>query len=97
MDPIERADKIRSALFVRGLSFADIDRAYGLPAKTAYTTLREPNQRGEEALADALALEAKDIWPERYDTASGHRHSPQPSANYVRPPTMRQRRNDRAA
>ncbi len=97
MDPIERADKIRSALYLRGLSFADIDRKYGLPDKTAITTLREPNKRGEEALADALAYELKELWPERYDAASGHRLTPQPSENYRRPPTARQRRNDVAA
>lgn len=97
MDPIIRAGKIKEALFVRGLSFADVDRKYELPAKTAYTTLREPNQRGEEALAETLALEPKELWPERYDAASGQRFSPQPSNNYRRPSTMRQRRNVRAA
>ncbi len=96
MDPIERADKVRSALYLRGLTLLDIDRQYGLPLKTAHTTLREPNARGEEALCDALALDARELWPERYD-AGGHRLSPQPSENYRRPPTRQQRRKARAA
>ncbi len=97
MDPIQRAAKIREALFMRGLNFADIDRAYDLPRNTAHLTAhREPNRKGEAALADALACEPHELWPERYD-ASGQRLEPQPRENYRRPPTMRQRRNDEAA
>lgn len=96
MDPIQRAAKIKDALFVRGLTFADIDRRYGLREGTARTTLRHPHARGEAALCDALACEPEELWPERYD-ASGHRHEPQPPENYVRPATMEQRRNERVA
>lgn len=97
MDPIRRAAKIRETLFVRGITFADIDRRYGLPDGTARTTLREPNAKGEAALCDALAYEPQQLWPERYD-ASGHRLKPQPLASKdARPATMRQRRNERVA
>ncbi len=96
MDPIERASKIKDALFVRGITLSDVDRRFGLTDGTARTTLREPNSRGEEALAAALACEPHQLWPERYH-ASGQRLSPQPSENYRRPPTMAQRRNRRAA
>lgn len=93
MDPITRIAKIKEALFVRGLTFADIDRHYRLPDGTARTTLREPNAKGEAAIAAALALEPKSLWSERYD-AGGQRLEPQPPQNYRRPPTLRQRRNE---
>lgn len=96
MNAIARAAKIRDALYVRGLSFADIDRQYDLPEGTTRTTLREPNAKGEVAIAAALAPEPHELWSERYD-ASGQRLEPQPRKNYRRPPTMRQRRNDEAA
>jgi len=96
MDSIARAAKIKEALFIRGISLAEIDRTYSLPAGTARTTLREPNARGEAAISDALAVEPRDLWPERYEP-SGHRKEPQPRENYRRPPTMAQRRNRKAA
>jgi Ner family transcriptional regulator len=97
MDPIARAAKIRGDLFVRGLTFADIDRRYDLPEGTAYRTAhREPNAKGEAAISATLAVEANELWPERYE-ASGQRKHPQPPENYERPPTLRQRRNERAA
>lgn len=97
MDAIARTAKIREALFVRGLSFADIDRRFRLPEGTAYRAAhREPNAKGEAAIAAALAYEPHELWPERYD-AGGQRLEPQPRENYRRPPSMRQRRNDRAA
>jgi Ner family transcriptional regulator len=96
MDPISRAAKIKEALFVRGLTFADIDRHYGLPDSTARNTIRHPHQAGEAAVADALACEPHELWPERYD-AGGQRLEPQPRENYRRPPTFEQRRNNEAA
>lgn len=97
MDAITRAAKVKEALFLRGLTLANIDRTYELPAGTARTTLREPNERGEAALCAALAMEPNELWPERYD-ACGQRLKPQPHApKSARPPTMRQRRNAQAA
>ncbi len=96
MDSIKRAAKIKGALYIKGLSFAGIDRTHNLPAGTARTTLRDPNKKGEAAIAAALACEPHQLWPERYD-ASGQRLEPQPQQNYRRPQTMRQRRNERAA
>jgi len=96
MDPIARAAKIKEALFIRGLSLAAIDRAYKLATGTAATTLREPNSTGEPAIADALGVEAHELWPERYD-AKGRRKEPQPRENYRRPLTMQQRREKGAA
>lgn len=96
MDSIKRAAKIKEALYVKGLTFADIDRAFGLPEGTARTTVREPNAKGEAALAEALAFDPQKMWAERY-YPSGLRKEPQPRENYERPPTMRQRRNAQAA
>lgn len=96
MDAIERAAKIKEALYLRGLTFADIDRAYGLPEATARQTLRHPHAAGEAAVAAALACEPQELWPERY-SASGQRHEPQPRENYRRPPTFEQRRKNEAA
>lgn len=96
MDPIKRAAKVKGKLYLKGLTFSDIDRTHALPAGTARTTVREPNAKGEAALADALAVEPHELWPERYD-ASGRRLEPQPPENYRRPPTFKQRRNERAA
>ena len=96
MDPTTRAAKIREALFIRGLKLADVDRRYSLPKATASTTLREPNPKGEAALCDALGVEPRELFPDRYDS-DGHRLNPQPLENYKNLPTMRQRRSERAA
>lgn len=97
MDPIRRAAKINEMLFLKGIAYTDIDREYALPAGTAWrATHREPNARGEAAVAAALAVEPHTLWPERYEPG-GQRREPQPRENYRRPPTLRQRRNDRAA
>ncbi len=96
MDPIQRAAKIKDALYVRGISLSDIDREFALPIGTASTTLREPNAKGEVAIAAALAVEPHALWIERYEPG-GQRREPQPRENYRRPPTLRQRRNDKAA
>lgn len=91
MDPIERAAKIKSALFSAGFRLADVDRSYGLPRGSASDALRNPNKAAEEALADALDMTPETLFPERFD-AIGHRLDPQPPENYERPPTMAQRR-----
>lgn len=96
MDPVARYVQIKSALFLKGLSFAAVDRQFELPRGSAHAATREPNPRGEAALAEVLALEPRVLWPERYD-ACGQRLEPQPLENYRRPQTMRQRRNSRAA
>lgn len=96
MDPIKRAAKIKADLFLRGLTFAEVDRLHDLPPGTARSAVRHPHPKGEAAIAAALAVEPRQLWPERYD-ASGQRLSPQPLENYRRPPTLRQRRKERAA
>lgn len=96
MDPIARAAKIKADLFTAGYVLLDVDRAHGLPTGSASKALREPNPRGEAAIAAALAVAPHTLWPERYD-ASGQRLSPQPLANYRRPLPRWQRRKEARA
>lgn len=97
MDSIQRAAKIREALFIRGLTFTEIDRTYRLSHGAAYRAAhREPDAKAEAALADALDFLPHEMWPERYDE-SGQRLEPQPPENYRRPPSRRQRRIEQAA
>jgi Ner family transcriptional regulator len=96
MDSIARAAKIRADLFTAGYVLRDIDRAFNLPLGTASNTLREPNPRGEAAIAAALACEPQKLWPERYEP-SGQRKSPQPLKNYRKPAPRWQRRIARSA
>jgi Ner family transcriptional regulator len=96
MDSIERAAKIKADLFTAGYVLLDIDRAFDLPLGTASRTLREPNPRGEVAIAAALACKPQKLWPERY-WPSGQRKSPQPLENYRKPAPRWQRRIVRSA
>jgi len=88
---IKRIAHIKSLVFQAGFTFTAIDQQYKLSRGCAFNTLREPSKAGEEAIATALDVEPVTLWPERYDKITGQRLSPQPSANYDRPPTMRQR------
>ncbi|KGE00978.1 helix-turn-helix domain-containing protein [Rhizobium sp. YS-1r] len=96
-DPkIAEMTAIKSKLFAAGLTLLKIDRDYSLPRGTSGTTLREPNVKGERAIAAALGTRPEFLWRTRYH-ASGLRKSPQPAENYVRPATMAQRQNREAA
>ncbi len=88
---IEMAAKIKARLELKGWSLSRIDREYQLPTNTAATTLREPNLRGERAIAAVLKTHPHLLWRERYH-GDGRRKDPQPMENYVRPPTRKQRR-----
>lgn len=63
-------------------SFSQIDRLYKLSPGSASAAARYPVKAGETAIALALGLDAKTIWPSRYDATTGNRHSPQPAHNY---------------
>ena len=84
---INQISKIKSKLLVKGITLASIDKDYRLTDGTARNTLREPNAKGERAIAAALGTRPELLWRDRYH-ASGQRKSPQ---NYDRPPTMAQR------
>ena len=89
---ITNAQNVKNKLLQQGYTLTDVDREFKLPEATARTTLREPNQGGEEAIAAALGVQPNTLWPMRYDANTGQRLSPQPSQNYERPPTILQRR-----
>ncbi len=89
-DPrVEEQVAIKGKLLAAGLTLADIDRRYRLPSGTARNTLREPNPKGERAIAAALGTKPHLLWRTRY-RPSGQRRSPQ---DWSRVPTLAQRRN----
>lgn len=94
VDPkVKEQSAIKAKLLMSGITLADIDRTYGLSDGTARNTMREPNVRGERAIAAALGTKPHLLWPTRY-RPSGQRRSPQ---DWTRVPTLKQRRNEQAA
>lgn len=87
---LDEANRVRARLVELGYSLLDIDRKYGLARGTCGTTLREPNVRGEWAIAKILQTRPHLLWPSRYHQ-NGTRKSPQPAVNYRRW-TKRERR-----
>lgn len=83
--------RLKDKLFEAGITLRDIDRIYNLPTGIAGRTLVEPNIKGERAIAAALKTRPHLLWSSRYH-ADGRRKSPQPSENYERLPTMKDRR-----
>jgi len=92
-----QAHLIKAQLALKGWTLYALDREYKLPKGTAGDALRSPNRRGEEAIAAALDVQPHTLWPLRYNQVTGQRLSPQPSKNYERPPTIKQRRKMREA
>lgn len=89
-DPrVKEQAAIKTRLMTAGITTALIDREHGLADGTCRNTLREPNTRGERAIAAALKTHPHLLWPSRY-TPNGQRREPQ---NYNRVPTLAQRRN----
>jgi Ner family transcriptional regulator len=86
---VERS-RIVARLDAAGLTLAQIDRDYGLTEATCRNTMREPNSRGERAIAAALKTYPHLLWPSRY-RPNGTRRSPQ---DWTKLPTFKQRRND---
>ncbi len=74
--------RIHYLLKCRGLTYTDVDRQYGLTPGSARHAARKAHLPGELALADALNLSPRQLWPSRYDGQSGERLKPQPAANY---------------
>jgi Ner family transcriptional regulator len=94
VDPlVKEQSRIKAKLLEAGVTLAEIDRSYQLSNGTARNTMREPNARGERAIAAALGTRPHLLWPTRY-RATGQRRSPQ---NWTRVPTLEQRRNEQAA
>jgi Ner family transcriptional regulator len=94
VDPkVKEQSAIKAKLLMAGITLADIDRTYGLSDGTARNSMREPNAKGERAIAAALGTRPHLLWPTRY-RPSGQRRSPQ---DWTRVPTLKQRRNEQAA
>lgn len=72
---------IKAALEKRGLSLSDLDRDSNLADGTCSAACRKPHQLGEQAIAQALGVKPRQIWPSRYRT-DGVRLRPQPAGNY---------------
>lgn len=87
-----QSQAIKTRLRQRGYPLSAVDYRFKLPTGSAGDALRNPNQRGEKAIAAALDVHPKSLWPSRYDGTTGQRLTPQPSVNYVRQPTILQRR-----
>ncbi|WP_394703268.1 transcriptional regulator [uncultured Cohaesibacter sp.] len=77
---MEPAD-ILHLLRKKRLSYADLDRKFGLSRGSALHASRKPHEPGEQALSDVLGMPAHRIWPSRYDPQTGERLKPQPAAN----------------
>lgn len=93
----KRPEEIRFLLNSKGLTYADVDRMFGLTEGTARTTVRHPHIQGELAVAEALSLSPRQIWPSRYNSRTGERLQPQPAANYTARPKLRHGQKRRAA
>ncbi|WP_394706593.1 transcriptional regulator [uncultured Cohaesibacter sp.] len=75
---MEPAD-ILHLLRKKRLSYADLDRKFGLSRGSALHASRKPHEPGEQALSDVLGMPAHRIWPSRYDPQTGERLKPQPA------------------
>lgn len=82
-------EEIKYQLNRKGWTFADVDRTFGLRDGTARKAARLPLFGGEMAIAEALSLSPRQIWPSRFDTKTGGRLRPQPPQNYNVKPRFR--------
>ncbi len=89
MDPADILHLLRKA----GMSYADVDRAYGLKRGSAFHAARIPHFDGEIAIAEMLSLSPRQIWPSRFDPQSGARLKPQPKANNKPKRSLRHRKS----
>jgi lambda repressor-like predicted transcriptional regulator len=96
--PRDRApEQIRYLLNRKGLTFADVDRMFGLKSGTARSTTRHPHLEGELAIGEALDLRPSQLWPSRFDPKTGARLKPQPACNYRDRPRLRTSQKREAA
>lgn len=90
-------EEIRFLLNRKGLTFADVDRKFGLPRGTSRNTPRYPHLNGELAIAECLGMSPREIWPSRYDPSTGERLKPQPGTHYTDRPKFRQQHQEKVA
>ena len=72
-DPLKRRGWVVWQLKMRGGSLRQLARRVGLTQQSLSYGLVAPHGRAERAIADALDLTVQDLFPERYDPATGER------------------------
>jgi lambda repressor-like predicted transcriptional regulator len=80
-------ETIRHLLNRKGLTYAALDRAGNLAEGSCRKASFYPMFAGEMAIAEALRLSPRQIWPSRYGD-NGQRLQPQPSHNYKTEPRL---------
>lgn len=78
-------EDIKYQLAKKGFSFVSLDRKYGLSRGICRIAVSSPHTKGEQAIAEALGMHPKDIFPNRYDEY-GNRLRPQPKTEYLYTP-----------
>jgi lambda repressor-like predicted transcriptional regulator len=73
-DPRQRAIWVMGELKYRGTSLNAISTAHGWSRSAVYRSLYQPSLPQEEAVAKALGVEVRDLFPERYDAAGKRLH-----------------------
>ncbi len=63
-----------AALWKRGTNLRKVALANNFAVPTMSTALRQPCSGAERAIADALGLDPRDIWPERFDARGRRLH-----------------------
>jgi lambda repressor-like predicted transcriptional regulator len=68
-DPIARRAWVLFRLRLQGASFASVARKLGVTTQAVGGALLVPSSHIEEALAAELAIDVKELFPERFDAA----------------------------
>lgn len=74
-------EDIKAAVRKQGRTLADVARAAGIRGNAMRLALVLPRCQAEQAIANAIGVHPKVIWPSRY-RPSGERLRPQPLDNY---------------
>lgn len=72
-DARERSIWVRAQLLFIGKSYADIARENGWSRRAVSNAMTNPSDPQERAIAAALGVTQADLFPERYDRATGKR------------------------
>lgn len=72
-NPAERRAWVVYQLRVRGLSLRALAQREGVSHQAMSLALTAPSSYLETVIAEALGLEPQDLFPERYDAATGRR------------------------
>lgn len=73
-DPTERTLWVQMQLRLKGHSFSAIARQYGWHRNVVAKAMRMPSYPQEEAIASALGLRVRKLFPERYDPRGNRLH-----------------------